>query len=99
MNVRTCIKIGFMLIGVVAICFAVSSPTFAQGCAMCKATVENSAAARAQLKAFNIGTLALLIPPVTMMGVILGFAYKRRGAGEDELEKTDWEAEIETTLS
>src|SRR6266404_2419559 len=102
MNVRTCIKIGLMLIGLVAVCLAVSSPAIAQGCAMCKATVENSAAAKAQLRAFNIGTLALLIPPVTMMGVILGFAYKRRGSGEPEIdgqEKIDWDSEIETTLS
>jgi hypothetical protein len=99
MNFRVCVKFALMLIGLVAVCLAVTSPALAQGCAMCKATVENSAAAQAQLKAFNIGTLALLIPPVTMMGVILGFAYKRRGAGEDEQEKIDWESEIETTLS
>ena len=83
---------GLMLIGIVAVCLAVSSPALAQGCAMCKASVANSATAAAQIKAFNTGTLALLIPPVTMMGVILGFAYKRRGEG-------DTETEIETTLS
>jgi hypothetical protein len=99
MNIRTCLKISLMLLGVVAVCLAVSSPTFAQGCAMCKATVENSAAAKAQLKAFNLGTIALLLPPVTMMGVILGLAYKRRGTGEDQQEKIDWDSNIENTLS
>jgi|GEM_PF-2231283 len=101
MNFRICIKFGLMLIGLVAVCFAVGSPAFAQGCAMCKASVANSATAAAQIKAFNIGTLALLIPPVTMMGVIFRVAYKRRGGGDETegQEKIDWDSEIENTLS
>lgn len=102
MSFRICIKFGLMLVVMVAVCLAAGSPALAQGCAMCKASVANSATAAAQIKAFNIGTLALLIPPVTMMGVILGVAYKRRGTGDvenDGQEKIDWETEIETTLS
>jgi len=85
-----------MFVALIAICFVIQSPAFAQGCAMCKASVANSAAGQAQIKAFNNGVVALLIPPVGMMCAILGLAYKRRGAGQTEdeeqagPEKTDW---------
>ena len=97
MSIRTLLKVSLMLIAVIAVCLAIQSPAMAQGCAMCKASVANSATAKAQIKAFNNGVLALLIPPVTMMGVILSLAYKRRGAGEVEPEAQendrDWNLE------
>jgi len=99
MSFRLMVKLSVMLFAVVAICLAVQSPAFAQGCAMCKASVANSAQAKAQIAAFKNGTLALLIPPVGMMCAILGLAYKRRGAGSDEdienseTSNVDWDLE------
>ena len=95
MSIRSFVKLSMIFVALIVICLAAQSPILAQGCAMCKASVANSATAAAQIKAFNNGVLALLIPPVTMMGVILGFAYKRRGSDvvEQDHDNNDWDME------
>ena len=75
---------------VAAACWAASAPALAQ-CAMCYATAAAQGAKGIQ--ALNLGIIVLLIPPVTMMGGILLYAFRYRNAQEPwkrrELESYD----------
>ncbi len=75
---------------VVAACWAASAPALAQ-CAMCYATAASQS--DKGIQALNLGIIVLLIPPVTMMGGILLYAFRCRNAQEPwkrrELESHD----------
>ena len=60
----------------VVLCFCAASPTFAQGCAMCKTAAASQSDQATQ--ALNRGILLLLVPPVTIMSGILVFAFRCR---------------------
>ncbi|MFN8008277.1 MAG: hypothetical protein U0V70_14880 [Terriglobia bacterium] len=59
----------------IVLCWGAPSKVLAQGCAMCKTTAasQNVQATRA----LNRGILFLLAPPVTIMGAIFAYAYRR----------------------
>ena len=56
---------------------SLAAPAFGQGCAMCY-TSANYSGNSGGLKALNRAVLVLLIPPVGIMGVLVGFAFKYR---------------------
>ena len=78
---------------VAAACWAVAAPALAQ-CAMCYATAASQS--EKGIQALNLGIIVLLIPPVTIMGGILWYAF-RHNAQETwkrrELESHDWALE------
>lgn len=53
-----------------------SSPVLAQGCVMCKNAL--SAQLVEVIRAFNLGILVLIFPPVFIMSAILYIAFWRR---------------------
>ena len=53
-------------------------PAFGQGCAMCKTSAASQSSQATQ--ALNRGILFLLAPPVTIMSVILVFAFRCRNS-------------------
>ena len=67
-----------VMAAVVALAFALfAEPTFAQ-CAMCRASLTNNSAFARNL---NIGTLVLLVPPVSIFCTIFILAIRHRRAG------------------
>ena len=63
---------------IAALAFALfAEPTFAQ-CAMCRASLTNNSAFARNL---NIGTLVLLVPPVSIFCTIFIMAIRHRRAG------------------
>lgn len=52
------------------------SPLFGQGCAMCKTAI--AAQLTVAIRAFNLGILVLIFPPVIIMSSILCLAFWRR---------------------
>ncbi len=64
---------------VAAAFWAASAPVLAQ-CAMCYATAASQS--DKGIQALNLGLIVLLIPPVTMMGGILLYAFRCRNAQE-----------------
>ena len=52
-------------------------PAMAQ-CAMCKATIENSADAAAASEGLNMASLVLLLPPVTLFSGLFALIYRYR---------------------
>jgi len=62
----------------VAACCALWSESAAAQCAMCRASLgPNSTFARS----FNIGTLVLLVPPVSIFCTIFVLAFRHRKSG------------------
>jgi hypothetical protein len=67
-----------VMAAVVALAFALfAEPTMAQ-CAMCRASLGNNSAFARNL---NIGTLVLLVPPVSIFCTIFILAIRHRRAG------------------
>ena len=54
-----------------------SAPSLAQ-CAMCSASVQNSADAEAASKTMDLAALILLVPPVTIFAGLFGVFYRFR---------------------
>ena len=79
---------------VAAAFWAASAPALAQ-CAMCYSTAAAQGAKGIQ--ALNLGIIVLLIPPVTIMGGILLYAFRYRNSQESwkrrELESRYWALE------
>ena len=60
-----------------------SAPALAQGCAMCYTSAKG--AADGGQRAITRAVITLLIPPVGMMGVLVGFAFRyNRGSHKQE---------------
>ena len=81
-------KLVLVLAAAVAVWLLAESPVWAQ-CAMCKASIVNATDAESQARAVNAGVLTLLIPPLTVMGIIFGIAYRHRGAEPEQEEDDD----------
>ena len=62
---------------VALVCAVFAEPTIAQ-CAMCRASLTNNSAFARNL---NIGTLVLLVPPVSIFFTIFILAIRHRRAG------------------
>jgi len=75
-------------LGLFMLALALAAPAFGQGCAMCYSSVAGAANSKG-LQAINKAVLILLVPPVGIMGVIVGFAFKYRNgeAQQPELEE------------
>ncbi|MFP5265015.1 MAG: hypothetical protein ACLGJB_24255 [Blastocatellia bacterium] len=68
-----------LLLLVLAALIALAAPDSAHAqCAMCKATVENSADAAAASRGLNLASLVLLVPPVTIFAGLFGLFYRYR---------------------
>jgi len=74
----------FLLIGLA------SAPAFAQGCAMCYTSAKG--AADGGQRAITRAVITLLIPPVSMMAVLVGiaFRYNRGGHKQEMLEEPEF---------
>ena len=72
-----------------ALLLALAAPAFGQGCIMCYQSAMG-ASVRGK-NALSKGVLVLMVPPITIMGVLVGFAFQYK---EKELEA---EAEVDST--
>jgi hypothetical protein len=57
-----------------------AAPVFGQGCAMCYTSAKG--AANDGQRALTRAVFTLLIPPVSMMGLIVGFAFLHNRSGQ-----------------
>jgi hypothetical protein len=63
-----------------------AAPALGQGCAMCYTSARG--ASDGGQKALSRAVLTLLIPPVGMMAVLVGIAFRYRRNGRQEEEST-----------
>jgi len=76
-----------ILFVVVAVLALSGVSAFAQGCAMCKTALENSAEGKVLAKSFDYGILFLMGIPYAMFGaagIVVYRAYRKNGSKEPE---------------
>lgn len=68
-------------------------PAFGQGCVMCYTSAKG--ASNGGQNALSRAVLTLLIPPVGMMAILVGVAFRYHRNGQQE-EKTSADAEVKS---
>jgi len=76
-----------VLVLVLSAAFPLAPAASAQGCVMCQTSA--SAAGKAGERALDKAILTLMLPPLTMFLLILGFAWKRSRAASLANEKSN----------
>jgi len=68
---------------------------WAQGCALCRAALENSAEGRTIAASLKNGILLMLVLPYGLMGTFAFFIYRayRRRSKEQQQEATSYQAQ------
>jgi hypothetical protein len=77
----------FLTILVIAVVVLLEVSGWAQGCAMCRTALENSAEGKALAKSFDYGILFLMGIPYAMFGaagIVVYRAYRRRNPNDGE---------------
>lgn len=96
------LRVFMLACSVVLVMAVVCAPSLAQ-CAMCGASVRNSADAEAASRTLDLAVMILLIPPVTIFAGVFGVFYRLRNvqggrAGRLSLEEPNLDEKMRRKL-